>query len=231
MKIKYIDFVNEKNETIISLIDVEKSIKNIFTDTKVSSVNSIYEKKGNKLNLIITINNLYYNKTNIIHTKFVFDVDDKKSKLTSNYLFYLYDLNCNFKRIDFDSLSDMENKLNDVMDKRRFGKDLKKLSDVTVQLGNLVNGWFKDNKISNISVLNISYSELVQHVPCEALSFNYEISLNNNRVIKMNLKKVNENDFLISYKEEDWNKEESISDLSMIAENIGEMIKEHILEK
>jgi len=44
MKISYIDFLrlNEQNESIISLSEIEKVIRNVFNDTKVSSASTVY---------------------------------------------------------------------------------------------------------------------------------------------------------------------------------------------
>ena len=80
MKTKYNEFLKiyEAQGSIISLKDVETVIKNVFSETKVSSVSTLYEKEDGENKFIITINNLFYEKTNIIHTKFVFYTDDKK---------------------------------------------------------------------------------------------------------------------------------------------------------
>jgi hypothetical protein len=165
-----------------------------------------------------------------LHTKFVFNVDNKKSKLTDNFIFYLYDLNCNFKRIDFNDITDLETKINDLLNKRRFGKDLKKISDVSISLATLTNTWLRKNDLNEISVLSINFQPIVEHIPCEALSFNYDISLNDNRIIKLNLKKIADNNFKLSFKENDWNSESEISDLSLFPESIGEMIKKYLLK-
>ena len=64
----------EQQESIISLSEVEKVIKNIFNDTKVSSASTVYEKdkETGELKLIITINNLFYERTDVLHIKFIF---------------------------------------------------------------------------------------------------------------------------------------------------------------
>ena len=85
--IGYNDFVKmyESNNSVIGLSKVEEIIKKVFLDTKVSSVNTIYEDiKDGGLKMIITINNIYYEKTNVIHTKLVFYTDKKKTKPYSN---------------------------------------------------------------------------------------------------------------------------------------------------
>ena len=82
MIIKYKTFINEKSNIIISLADLEQVIKSVFDDSKVSSVNTTYEKDDDGFKFIITMNNIFYEKTNIIHNKIIFYTDEKKRKLT-----------------------------------------------------------------------------------------------------------------------------------------------------
>lgn len=231
--IGYNDFVKmyESNNSVIGLSKVEEIIKKVFLDTKVSSVNTIYEDiKDGGLKMIITINNIYYEKTNVIHTKLVFYTDKKKTKLISNNFDYLYDINCVFKKVEFTDSNDLELKLNDVFDNRKFGRDIKILSDLNIVLTITVNKWLKDNGIDNTSLYNITYNPIVDVIPCDSLFFQFDINLDDIRFIKMNIKKIKDSEFKITFSEGEWFEDTIIDSLKAIPQTIGEIVKNHIVK-
>lgn len=227
---RYNEFINESKENVISLLDVENTIKDIFSDTKVSSVSSVYEKdkKSNTLKLIITINNLFYEKTNILHTKFIFSVDDKKRRLLSNKFYYLYDINCDFKEVEFGDVTEFEQKLNDIINNREFGSDIKELSDINVTISTNVNTWLKENKVDGISIYSITYHPIVDNIPCDSLSFKFDINVDDSRHIEMRLKKNKNSEYTFTFKENDWFHDVTVSDIKAMVQSIGETIKNHI---
>lgn len=221
--------INESNGSIISLSNLNSTIKKIFNDTKVSSIGTIYEKNENGYKLIITMNNVFYDKTNIIHTKLIFYVNNNKTKLNNNYFDYLYNINCNFKRIKFDDIENLEFKINDIFNNKKFGNDIKILSDINVVLTSSVNKWLKDNGIDIISLYYISYNPLVDTLPCDSMFFEFDINLDDTRHLKMNIKKINNNEFKITFNENDWFKDITIDSLKAIPQTIGEIVKNYIL--
>jgi hypothetical protein len=231
MKVKYTDFVklNEAEGSIISLRDVETVILDVFNDTRVSSVSTLYETENGENKFIITINNLFYEETNIIHTKFVFYTDDKKKGLDKNHFHYQYDINCNYKRVDFENVGELESKLKDIIDKRKFGRDIKILSDLSVTLATDVNKLLEDNDITNLSIYTITYIPIVDAVPCDSLTFRFDINIDDTRFIKMVIKKVDKDEFRITFSENDWFEDVTIGSLKVIPQTITEMIKNHVL--
>jgi hypothetical protein len=231
MKVKYNDFVKmyETKGSIISLKDVETIFRNVFDDTKVSSVSTLYEKEDNKNKLIITINNLFYEETNIIHTKFVFYTDDNKIGLDKNYFYYQYDINCNYKRVNFDDITELETKLKDIIDKRKFGRDIKILSDLSVTMASGVNKILDENDITSLSIYTITYIPIVDDVPCDSLTFRFDINIDDTRFIKMIIKKISKDEFTITFSENDWFHNVNIGSLKVIPQTITEMIKNHII--
>lgn len=234
MKIRYLDFIklNEKKEDLlISLVDIEKLIKNIFDGAKVSSVDTVYEKneKSDNLNLIITINNLFYNRTNILHTKLIFNIDNDKTKLIDNNFSYLHDINCNFKEVTFSSIDDIDNKLNELLNERRFGEDIKELSDISIRMSTLVNEWLEENDIEDISIYNISYTPIVDNMPCESLSFHFDINVDDSRNIELRFRKISNNEYKLTFKEGDWFHDVSIPNVKAIIKTIGETLKNYIV--
>ena len=138
MKTKYLDFLklNENKQSVIGLSEVEKVFKTVFDETKVSSVKTLYdvdEEKG-ETKLIISINDLFFGDTCILYTKFIFVVDDNKSKLKKHKFSYLYDINCDFKEVSFNDSTELETELNKILENKLFGDDIKKLSEISISL-------------------------------------------------------------------------------------------------
>jgi len=232
MKVKYSDFLKlyEQQESIISLAEIEKVIKNVFNDTKVSSVSTVYEtdKKTKELKLVITINNLFYEKTNVLHTKIVFFVDDGKKGLLRNKFYYLYDINCDYREVDFDDSDNLETKLNKIIDQRDFGKDISDLSDINVTMAGDVNDWLQKNDVDNISIYSITYHPIMDNMPCESLSFKFEINLDDSRFIEMRFRKLNDKKYELTFIEGDWFHDETIPDVKALVQTIGETLKNNI---
>ena len=231
MKIKYNDFLKiyEQNSYVISLLDVEKVIKKIFNDKKVSSVSTLYEKEDGENKFIITINNLFYEQTNIIHTKFVFYTDDNKKKLKYNYLHYQYNINCNYKEIKFEDITELEEGIKNIIDNRKFGDDIKILSDLSVTLASDVNKLLEEKDIVSVSIYSINYIPIVDAVPCDSLTFRFDINIDDTRFIKMIIKKVKKGEYRITFNENDWFEDIIIGSLKAIPQTISEMIKNHII--
>jgi hypothetical protein len=231
MKINYKDFLKmyESKGSTISLMEIETVIKNVFSDTKVSSVSTLYEKEGDENKFIITINNLFYEETNIIHTKLVFYTDEKKRGLEKNHLHYQYDINCNYKRIDFENIIELETKLKNIIDERKFGRDIKILSDLSVTMASDVNKMLQDNEITSLSIYTITYIPIVDAVPCDSLTFRFDINIDDTRFIKMVIKKVDRDEFRITFKENEWFDDVTIGSLKAIPQSITDMIKKHVI--
>ena len=231
MKTKYGEFLKmyEANDTVISLMDVEQVINNVFADTKVSSVSTLYEKEDNENKFIVTINNLFYEETNIIHTKFVFYTDEKKKGLEKNHFHYQYDINCNYKLVNFTDVGELENKLNRIVTKRKFGRDIKILSDLSVTMASTVNQSLKNLDITKVSVYSINYIPIVDAVPCDSLTFRFDINIDDIRFIKMVIKKVDKDDYRVTFNENEWFNDVTIGSLRAIPQTITEMIKKHVL--
>jgi len=233
MKIKYTDFLKiyEQQGSFISLSELEKLIKTVFNDTKVSSVTTVYEKdkKSGELKLVLTINNLFYEKTDVLHTKFVFLVDDKKTKLLKNKFFYLYDINCIFKEVVFEDIDHLETKINGIIDNREFGNDIKELSDITVTISGDVNEWLEENDVDGISIYSITYHPIVDNMPCKSLTFKFEINLDDERLIELRMKKIKDNEYKFTFKEGKWFHDVTITDIKGLVQTIGETLKNHII--
>ena len=156
-------------------------IKKVFDSTKVLSVDSVYEKidNSNNLRLVISMNKILYDDVNIIYTKLIFNTDTNKTELTKNYFTYLFDINCEYVRVEFTSLDDFSTKISNIFKENKFGENIKILSKFVKSPSTLINTWFTENKITNLSVTNVK-EDKISIMPCKSLFFDFDIALNNN---------------------------------------------------
>src|SRR5574343_379781 len=110
--------------------DLINKIKEVFDSTKVLSVETVYEKikSSNDLRLVVSMNKILYDDVNIIYTKLIFNTDINKSKLTKNNFTYLFDINCEYVRIEFLDLEDFANKISNIFKENKFGENIKILT-------------------------------------------------------------------------------------------------------
>ena len=209
--------------------DLVDKIKEIFNSTKVLSVESVYEEIDNSsdLKLVISMNKILYDDINIIYTKLVFITDNEKVKLTKNYFNYLFDINCEYVRIDFSDLDNFAKKIQDIFDKNKFGENIKILSKFTKSPATLINTWFQENKITDLSVINVK-EEKISIMPCKSLFFNFKIDLNNNLSVDLTISKEGEQEYIFKFKNFNNIYEDKQADLKRLVETIGDNLKNKI---
>jgi hypothetical protein len=209
--------------------DLVNEIKKVFDLTKVRSVETIYEKESSsELKLVISINKILYDDVNIIYTKLIFFTDIEKIKITRGYFSYLYDINCEYIRTNFSTLQDFSGKISKIFNNNTFGENLKTLSKFVKSPSILINTWFKDNKITDISVINV-IEEKISIMPCESLFFGFIIELNNNQSVKLSISKQNEKEFLFKFELNNKFYESKKSSLVNLVETIGDNLKNKII--
>jgi len=233
MKTKYLDFLNlnENKHSVIGLSEVEKSFKIVFDETKVSSVKSLFDvnEDTDETKLIISINNLFFEETNILYTKFIFFVNKDKTKLVKNKFHYLYDINCKFKEVLFNDIIELQLELSKILSTESFGKDIKELSDISVSMTTKTNEWLRNNKIDSISLYNIKYQPLVDNIPCDSLFFRFELNIEDSRFIELNIRKIDKNEYKLSFNEGEWFYDVTIDSINGIIQTIGETIKNYLI--
>ncbi len=208
----------------ISIQDIDKSIREILNLRK-NQYDFIYEKIDKGYRLVIDIRNLFYEKVNIIYTKFIFEVDNEKIYLlndgSNGHIFkYLFDINCNYNQLYFDGIYDFEKLLKGILLKNKFGNNLKKLSEFIRNPGSLINDWFSKNNINNLSVYNVKMEENYNIMPCKSLFFEFTINLNNQIDIKLIIEKDN-NEFIYRFKIYDKTTNVRKNNLNDLVETIG----------
>lgn len=209
--------------------DLVDKIKKVFNSTKVLSVESVYEKinDSNDLKLVISMNKILYDDINIIYTKLIFVTDSEKIKLTKNHFTYLFDINCEYIRIEFLDLEDFSKKIQDIFDKNKFGENIKILSKFTKSPSTLINTWFQQNNITNLSVVNVK-EEKISIMPCKSLFFNFIIDLNNNLSVNLTITKEGEKEYIFKFKNFNNIYEDKQTNLKRLVETIGENLKNKI---
>ena len=178
----------------VKISEVEQVFKELFDEEKglVSSVETLYEKTDdeNVLKLIISIHGLSIEDTSIIHTKFIFKCDNDKINLVENDFFYLFDINCVYKRITFKNSIDLKHQLEDVILSNNFGQDIQILSDFIGSPAMFLNHYLRREKITEYSVFDVEYTPKFKTVPCEKITFDFKININDNYNIDLSVAKV-----------------------------------------
>lgn len=216
----------------ILISDLVSKIKETYNSTKVLSVDYVYEKIDDSidLKLVIDMNHVFYDDINVIYTKLIFTVDKDKYKLTKNYFSYLKDINCIFNRVNFDDIHDMMNKLSDLFKSKdkKFGEDIKILSEFIKSPSVLINEWLKDNDVSDISVTGVKFEPKMKIVSCKLLFFPFLINLNNGQTIDLEIRKERVDLYNFSFKIYDKYETLEKQNLYQIVQDVGGIIKNEI---
>jgi hypothetical protein len=183
--------------------EIDDIIQKVFDKDKVLVVDNVYEKDGDGYKLVIVIHKYMNDDDAIIYTKLIFPVDIEKIKLLKDSFLYLYDINCNYRNVEFNDVYDLEIKLKDIFNNIKFGKDLKFLTDIIIpgkyedEEGtplSRIKIWCEKNDISD-PIKTIDYTPYNTIVSCENLSFDYTIKTVENQEIKIKISKLNDNEY------------------------------------
>ena len=209
--------------------DLVNKVKEVFDSTKVLSVESVYEKIGGTedLRLVISMNKILYDDINIIYTKLIFTCDNTKSKLTKNNFTYLFDINCEYVRIEFNTLEEFSSKITNIFKENKFGENIKILSKFVKSPSTLINKWFQENKVTDISVINVK-DEKISIMPCKSMFFNFTIDLSNNKNVNLTISKEGEKEYIFKFKIFDNIYEDKQTNLKKLVEIIGDNLKNKI---
>lgn len=180
---------------MIRISEVEQIFKDIFDEENgvVKSIETVYEtptSEGDFLKLIISLHGLTLEDVSIIHTKFIFKVDSQKRQLESDSFIYLYNINCNYHRVEFESIFDMKKKVEDIIQSNDFGKDMQILSDFIEAPSMFLNYYMRRSEITDYSIFNVIYEPKFKTTPCKDTTFDFEININNNYTMNLSIRKV-----------------------------------------
>jgi len=217
---------------MLTLKQVDDTIKEIFTDKLVKSVDIVYQKKGDFYMLVISIHGLELDDTIILHTKFIFPTNIEKTGLINNKFSYLRDLGCGYKYVEFeeDNMNDLKERIMDILNSNDFSDDLKDVSEfLSDSPDSRINSFLYQRGIETISVHEVRYDPKFKISPCEDTTYDFDLNINNNYEVNVSIKRdlpyKDNSTFTISFK---FNDIQTIEVDSM--GNIGEVIGEELIK-
>lgn len=222
--------------------EVEQLFKELFQENAgmIQSTDSVYEMSadGTHYRLVITLHNLTIQETVVIHTKFVFRTDLEKRNLHTNYFHYLYDINCDYRKVDFDNIIDLREKIENIIETSDFGNDLTTLSDFIQAPATFLNFYLRKSKITEYSVFDVKYDPKFKTLPCGNMTFDFDININNNYFFEVSIRKIETDDselpekykFLFKFMDEMIFKEtDTLANVqSIIGSNIAKILDERL---
>lgn len=191
---------------MITTKDLETTFKEIFEAERglVQSIETVFELSKDKsfYKLVISIHGLSIEDTLIIHTKFIFKTNLEKNKLIENSFIYLYDINCEYHKVDFRNIIDLRKKIEDIIESNEFGTDLQILSDFIEAPSMFLNYYLKRARITNYSIYDVKYDPKFKTLPCDRITFDFKINVNNAYDISVSIQKKEkeEVDDIVRYK-------------------------------
>jgi hypothetical protein len=226
-----LNILNYINNIMLTLTLLDNTIKDIFNDKLVKSVDTVYEKKGDGYMLVISIHGLELQDTIIIHTKFIFPVNKDKTGLSNNKFSYLTSLGCDYKYVEYesDNVDDLKGKINNIIDNNDFDDDLKDLSEfLSDSPSSRINSFLNQRKIDHLSVFNIIYEPKFKMSSCEDTTFDFKVNVNNTDDVIVSIHKNeprSKSTYTVTYKFTEIHTEEIDS-----MANIGEVIGLRLIE-
>lgn len=221
---------------MISIDDLNIAIKQVLDDkAEVMNFSQVYETPedaSDSLRLVIFFNKMYFKETSVLYTKLIFLVNTEKTELKENNFLYLFDINCMYKKITFTEIEDFKKKFVDILEKDKFGPDIKVLSKFIESPSASINDWFYKNDIQDLSVLNFTYEPKIYIMPCKSLSFTFNIKTTKGDT-ELVVKKEGKNDyfldFILDHEEKKTNViHKQMSNLNTFVQTIAEVLKNNM---
>jgi hypothetical protein len=178
----------------IKISEIEQVFKDVFDEEEgvVTSVDTVYEKPRNTdefLKLVITIQGLTTEDVSIVHTKFIFKTDVEKRNIISDSFLYLYEINCIFHEVEFSSVVDLKQKIEDIIESNNFGEDLQIISDFIEAPSMFLNYYMRRADITDYSIFDVEYQPKFKTMPCDETTFDFKLNINNQYDMELSIKK------------------------------------------
>ena len=178
---------------MIAIKDLETTFREIFEREKglVQTIETVWElsKDETFYKLVISIHGLAIEDTLIIHTKFIFKTNKQKTELVENSFIYLWDINCQYRKVSFRNILDLKKKVEDIVESNDFGTDIQILSDFIEAPSMFLNYYLKRARITDYSIYDVKYDPKFKTLPCDKISFDFKINVNNSYDIGLSINK------------------------------------------
>jgi hypothetical protein len=214
---------------MLSLKQVDTILKSTFDNTRVQMLDSVYELSEDEkfYKLVFSIHSLDVEleddmNTIIVHTKFIFRTNLEKTELIEDSFWYLKDINCVYVKVPFNEEDQLSEELERIINEDNFGEDLKNISHfISEAPSSSINDFLNQSGVRDFSVTNVTYDPKIKMTPCEDITFDFEIDLNNGEnVINLSIKK--DEEFKFYYYIEDTIEELSSSSVEQLPQIIGD---------
>jgi hypothetical protein len=217
---------------MLTLKQVDETMREVFNDKLVKSVDTVYEKNGKFYKLVFSIHGIELDDTIIIHTKFIFPTNKDKTGLINNKFSYLKNLGCGYDYVEFeeDSLDDLKETLLEILNSNNFDEELRDLSDfLSNGPDSRINNYLYTREVESISVHEVRYDPRFKMRPCDESTFDFDLNINNSYDVHVSIKrnepKKEESTFDVTFKM----KEVKTITVESI-QNIGEIIGQQLIE-
>jgi len=210
----------------ITIEEITNVILDVLGETKIKSLDHVYEEHGDQLKLILSFHNLNLIHDILIHTKLIFNVDKDKIYLSHDQLTYLFDLNCSYNMRMFDDIDDLKEILTEIFFDFEFGEDIRQLSTFIGSPARMVNEYLNSIDFNKTSVLTIDYQPKFNIVECSSFTADFNVDLINDYKFDLSIKKVKNSHYELTFKINDkYIKKETNTLVNSIPAIIGEIIK------
>jgi hypothetical protein len=178
--------------------EIQQIFKDIFIEEEglVKSVESIYEMSSDKdyYKFVISLHGINIEDTSIIHTKFIFKTNLERSEIIENSFLYLYGINCIYHKINFENVMDMKEKIVGIIESNNFSEDTKIVSDFIEAPAMFLNYYMRRAKITDYSIFEVQYDPKFKTTPCDKVTFDFKININNNYNMELSIHKIDRSD-------------------------------------
>ncbi len=177
---------------MLTLKQVDEVIKEVFDESKVRGVDTVYEKgEGDFYKLVVSLHGITFEDTIIAHTKIIFKTNLEKTGLIEDVFYYLYELKCTYKQVKYDSddSEDLKYKLTDIINSNMFGKDLQSLSEFMEQPASRLNNYLRQRDVEDFSIFTVEYDPKFKMAPCAEMTFDFNINVNEKFEVHLSIDK------------------------------------------
>lgn len=215
---------------MLSLKQVDTSLKTVFDDTRVQLLETVYEMSDDEkfYKLVFSVHSLdveINDNTNTIiaHTKFIFRTNIEKTELIESSFWYLKDINCVYAKVDFDGDEQLIEQLQRIINENSFGDNINNISKfISEAPSSSINDFLSQSKVDDFSITNVLYNPKLKMAPCKDTTFDFELDINNGEhTIKLSIKKEDE-DFVFYYYVNDIVEELKSSTVEQLPQLIGD---------
>ncbi len=203
----------------MKLINAVNALYKNLDNLNTFSSNEIWKKNDIGWNLIINFFGCVYNdELPIIYLKFILPVNEDKTELSNNSLYYLKDLNDDYTLSIFNNENDLSYIVKNILDNNLFGENLKELSENT-----LFSVHLKCSKI--LKKYNMKYWEYIPKIKNNNEKINFDYVFNIADLIgNANIKYNDNGTFSVFIEIDNKNIELTSSDNKSIIKTISECI-------